>query len=211
MKKIAILSSCYLPPVQYLSKLLRYDRVIIDIHEHYVKQTYRNRCHIASPAGLMALTVPVEKAPGNVPMKDVRFSEHGNWRHVHLAALDSSYGNSPFYEYLRDDFLPFYQQRHDFLVDFNTELLRMVCEVMEIPFAVEFSQGYIRSEEMPDADDFRAVIIPKKVSAQFDGDFEARPYYQVFGEKYGFLPNLSCVDLLFNMGKEGIFYLSPCR
>lgn len=207
MMKTAILSSCYLPPVQYISKLKQYGMVIIDVHEHYIKQTYRNRCNIASASGIQSLTVPVSKGEGTNAMKDMLVSDHGNWRHLHLTALDSSYGNSPFFEYYRDDFAPFYEKKFKFLVDYNLELLRLVCNLMDIDWNIELSDSYIDAGSSSDFDDFRSIITPKGQEGVADSGFVQKEYYQVFKQKYGFIPNLSCVDLLFNMGPESVFYI----
>ena len=120
MDRTVLLSSAYWAPVQYYTKLYAYEDVWIEAYEHYVKQSYRNRCIIASPNGTQTLTVPVVKPEnGKCPIKDIRISDHGNWWHLHWNALESAYRNTPFFEYYADDFLPFYTRRWDFLVDFN--------------------------------------------------------------------------------------------
>ena len=117
MSRICLLSSAYLAPVQYYTKLYAYAEAYVEAYEHYVKQTYRNRCLIASPSGVQALTIPVVKpASDKCPMKDIRISDHGNWRHLHWNALETAYRNSPFFEYYADDFLPFYTQKWDCLL-----------------------------------------------------------------------------------------------
>ena len=98
-----VLPSCYLAPVAYYQQLLHAGKAEIEVCDHYVKQTLRNRCWIDSPSGPLALTIPVEKAEGKQAMRDVRISDHGNWRHQHWQALVSSYRQSPFFEFLADD------------------------------------------------------------------------------------------------------------
>lgn len=205
MKKKAILPSCYLPPVEYLSVIRRYETVIIDKYEHYIKQTYRNRCVIASSLGRQALTVPVEKNIDSNVMADMRISDHGNWRHLHVSAMDSSYMNSPYYEYYRDDILPFYKEKYEFLVEYNTALLKLICNLMDIPFNIEFSSSYVSNDI--DSDDYRPFMSSKLQNNKMPLNFGFKEYYQVFSSRYGFLDNLSCVDLLFNMGPESILYL----
>lgn len=205
MNRIAILPSCYLPPVLYLSVMQHYETIVIDIYEHYIKQTYRNRCVISSSLGKQSLTVPVVKAEGSSVMADMRISDHGNWCHMHLSALDSSYMNSPFYEYYRDDFLSFYENKYDYLVDYNTRLLKTVCELMDIPCKVEFSTSYIDAAD--GYDDFRPLMTQKKGADGISSAFHFKPYYQVFSSRHGFMENLSCVDLLFNMGPESCLFL----
>ena len=202
MSRICLLSSAYLAPVQYYTKLYAYAEAYVEAYEHYVKQTYRNRCLIASPSGVQALTIPVVKpAADKCPMKDIRISDHGNWRHLHWNALETAYRNSPFFEYYADDFAPFYEKKYEFLLDFNEELRRLVCDLLDMQPAVVYTEHY----EPEVANDFRETIRPKHEGE--DPAFRPEPYYQVFREKFGFLPNLSIADLLFNMGPEGLVTL----
>ena len=118
----AILSAAYFGPVQWYQKLNRYDRCLIECHDHYIKQTYRNRCTIATTQGMQTLSVPIERYDGlKCAMRDIRVSDHGNWRHLHWNALMSAYGESPFFEYYADDIRPFFEKRWKFLFDFNME------------------------------------------------------------------------------------------
>jgi hypothetical protein len=193
----ACLSTAYLAPVQYYSKLVSYNEIRIEAFENYPKQTYRNRCHIASANGVQALTVPVEKngTPKSLT-RDIRISEHGHWRHLHWNALVSAYGNSPFFDFLEDDFRPFYEQKYHFLMDFNEALREMICNLLDISPAIARTSAYEPALE----NDFRNVIDPRHPLP--DLDFNPIPYHQVFMDKHGFLPNLSIVDLLFNMGMD---------
>ena len=201
----ACLSTAYLPPVQWFSKLLRYDKVYVEQYENYQKQTYRNRCVIAGPNGAISLTVPIEK-PDTLKCltKDIRISDHGNWRHLHWNALESAYNQTPYFEYLKDDLRPFYEKSFRYLMDFNEELIAVICALIDIEPHIERTSDYVAKRE--DAD-FRDSIHPKK-NWQEDKEFTPVPYYQVFQQKYGFLPNLSIVDLLFNMGPESVLVLS---
>lgn len=207
MDRTVLLSSAYWAPVQYYTKLYAYEDVWIEAYEHYVKQSYRNRCIIASPNGTQTLTVPVVKPEnGKCPIKDIRISDHGNWRHLHWNALESAYRNTPFFEYYADDFLPFYTRRWDFLVDFNEAIRQKVCELVGLSPNVSRTQVYGVTGDAVPCNDFRMSISPK-VHHVRDTSFSPRPYYQVFREKHGFLPNLSMADLLFNMGPESILVL----
>lgn len=202
-----LLSSFYLAPIQYYSKLFRSERAYIEIHDTYQKQSYRNRCLIAGANGILPLSIPVEKPEaGKDKMKDVRISDHGNWRHLHWNALVSAYNSSPFFEYYGDDFRQFYEKKYTFLLDFNEELRVLICRLLDIRPRVGYTDRFI--ETLPNGMmDFRESIHPKPNRQKSDPDFEALPYYQVFAEKHGFLENLSIVDLLFNMGNESRLYL----
>ena len=226
-----LLSTTYFGPVQWYQKLYRAERVEIERWESFQKQTYRNRCLIATTQGVQALTVPIERSTVNY-IKDIRISDHGNWRHLHWNALVSAYGESPFFDYYQDDLRPFFEQRWEFLFEFNEAIREKICELIDIQPRVSYSLEFrveslefptgLQTGSEPSADsravansklstlnsrlsDYRSVITPKHPAP--DPDFTPKPYYQVYQQKHGFLPNLSILDLLFNLGPESIFYL----
>lgn len=200
--RTVILSSAYLAPVQYYAHLYAALHAVEDRGEHYVKQTYRNRCLIATPTGAQALTVPVVREGGNhIAMRDVRISSHGAWQHLHWNALVSAYDNSPYFEYYADDFRPLYEKPFTFLVDFNEALRNTVLSLLSLDKPVAASKDYVDASTLPGSIDLRSVISPKQ-SPSTDTLFRPVPYYQVFAQRTGFLPNLSIVDLLFNLGPE---------
>jgi hypothetical protein len=210
----ALLQTTYFGPIQWYQKLYRYDRVIIEQYDSYQKQTYRNRCVIATANGVQALTVPVEHADDKILTKDLRISDHNQWRRVHWNALQSAYSESPFFDYYADDLRPFFEQRYDYLIDFNEAIRQKVCELIDIhpnvSYSTEFTSDTNPQTSTPrhqpsDIADFRVVINAKHPLP--DVDFTPRNYWQVFQHKHGFLPNLSILDLLFNMGTESIFLL----
>ena len=207
-KMSAILSTTYFGPVQWYQKLYRYDSVLIEHYETFPKQTYRNRCLIATTNGVQALTVPVCHTTDPSTLHQI-ISDHGNWRHLHWQALQSAYGESPFFEYYEDDIRPFFTERNwERLVDYNDAICQKMCELLDIHPNISATTDYTPSTiHYPSStiNDFREVINPKHPGD--DADFQPRPYYQVYQQKHGFLPNLSILDLLFNMGPESIFYL----
>lgn len=194
----ACLSTTYFGPVQWYQKLHRYDQVVIDGEERFLKQTYRNRCLIATTQGVQALTVPVVH-DSKSSISDVLISDHGNWRHLHWQALQSAYGDSAFFEYYEDDLRPFFKENNwERLVDYNDAICRKMCGLLDI-------QPRFVHQSSQDCSDFRLVINPKHPLE--DSEFMPRKYYQVYQQKHGFLSNLSILDLLFNMGPESIFFL----
>jgi len=203
MKK-ALLSSTYFGPVQWYQKLYRYPEVLIELHDSYQKQTYRNRCLIAAANGVQSLTVPVTVEKDGYGER-ILISDHGNWRHQHWQALQSAYGDSPFFIYYEDDLRPFFTERWTLLYDFNEALRLKMCELLDIQPSVSFTKSYEKSENLDETDDFRHSIRPKHPAE--DPGFLPIPYYQVYQLRHGFLPNLSILDLLMNMGPESIFYL----
>ena len=247
----ALLSSTYFGPIQWYQKLNRYDECLIERHESFIKQTYRNRMLIPTTNGPLSLTIPTNHNT-SLAMKDIRISDHANWRHVHWNALLSAYGESPFFEYYQDDIRPFYEKKYEFLFDFNMETTEKMIELLDIRPKISITEEYILSEErrvkseettfggqgesqfdsianhkvqssnlkvqskevqskevqskeVQSIVDFREAIRPKKPLP--DAEFESKRYYQVYEQKFGFQPNMSILDLLFNEGNEAIFYL----
>lgn len=198
-----LLSTTYFGPVQWYQKLYRSEAVEIEQWESFQKQTYRNRCLIATTNGVQALTVPVERREGEKEtIKDIRISDHGNWRHLHWNALQSAYGESPFFDYYQDDIRPFFEKQWTFLFDFNEVIRQKMCELIDIQPKVGYTKGFNHGDS---PHDLREGIRPKHPAP--DPDFTPKPYYQVYQQKHGFLANLSILDLLFNLGPESIFYL----
>ena len=196
-----LLSSAYLPPVSFFTAIKSGGDVLIEQYDNYCKQTYRNRCMIATAAGVQVLTVPIVKSSSPKQlMKDVRISDHGEWRHQHWNALESAYMNSPFFMYYQDDFRPFYEKKYEFLIDFNTELTLLIMKLAGMDREIKLTESY--GKKAQNILDLRPMVNPGT-----DNPENSRPYWQVFKEKYGFQANLSAVDLLFNMGPEFPLYL----
>ena len=203
-----LLPSAYLAPIQYYSKLLQCGSNIayIEGNDNYAKQTYRNRCIIADANGPLALTIPTEKGTeGKCLMRDIRISDHGNWRHQHWNALEAAYRHTPFFQYYEDDFRPFYEKKIEFLYDFNLQLTELTCSLIGLDAVLKSTKEYQHNTD--GMADFRNLITPKVPFGE-DKDFHPAEYYQVFKTKHGFIPNLSIADLLFNMGPESILILN---
>ena len=208
----ALLQTTYFGPIQWYQKLYRYDHCLIEQYDSYQKQTFRNRCIIATANGVQALTIPVENGKGEMRnekclMRDVRISDHNQWRRVHWNALQSAYSESPFFDYYADDIRPFFEQKYEFLVDFNEAIRQKICELIDIHPSVEHTSSYTStiSHQTSDIVDYRDVIHAKHPLP--DATFVQKKYWQVFQHKHGFLSNLSILDLLFCMGPESVFYL----
>lgn len=206
----ALLQTTYFGPIQWYQKLYRYDQTLIEQYDSYQKQTYRNRCVIATANGLQTLTVPVEHSvnsqelSANSPkVKDLRISDHNQWRRIHWNALQSAYSESPFFDYYADDIRLFFEKKYEFLIDFNEAIRQTVCDLLDIHPNVSYTSDF--SLQPSAIDDYREVINAKHPQA--DADFQPRRYWQVFEDRHGFQANLSILDLLFNMGNEAVFYL----
>lgn len=179
----------YLPPISWFSDFVKSGEPLsLEFAERWQKQSLRNRCYIDSPNGKLALSIPIDKSTAHGPIRDVLISKQLDWQHQHWFAFETSYYNSPFFEYLQDDFRPVYEKEWKYLVDLNETLIDICLNLLEIPKSNDVIQ-----------------LGADRVSA------EAKPYYQVYQYKRGpeglFLPDLSIVDLLFNMGPESVLYL----
>ena len=189
----------YLAPVGLYVRLYAAKRMLVDLDASFVKQTYRNRALIAAENGALPLTIPVVHNGGvKQAMRDVRISDHGNWRRMHWNAIVSAYKKSPFFDYYADDFRPFYEKRYEFLVDFNMQLHETVCSLLGLDRDVA-TLGCV--ESCPQPLDCRSLAEPSTTASAL------QRYYQVFEQRNGFLPNLCIADLLFNMGPEGLITL----
>ncbi len=194
---ILLLSTAYLPPIEYFYYLVNNNAVVIEYYETYPKQTYRNRCEIYSANGKLTLTIPVVKTNGNHTMtKDVEISYANNWQKTHWRAIESAYNGSPFFMFYRDLLSPFYERNYKYLVDYNNELLELLLKQLKLEVSIGTTEKY--EKQVFNTIDMRELIHPKRTS-KIRGN-EMNIYTQVFENKCGFLPNLSIIDLLFNEG-----------
>ncbi|HYK76722.1 MAG TPA: WbqC family protein [Daejeonella sp.] len=202
MEKGAIFPLFYLPPIEYFGQLIQHQGpILFEKQEHFPKQTYRNRAQIHSANGKLNLIVPVIKGSGvHTIMKDVKISYDFNWQRLHWLSLQTAYRKSAYFEFYEDDLRPFYEKRWTHLFDYNQELLQLLLRLLKLNINYSFTDNY--EPAYPELDDFRESIHPKETST-----YPAKPYFQVFEERNGFLPNLSIVDLLFSQGPQSQKYL----
>ena len=192
----------YLPPVIFFQQLLKYqNNLLIEKFENFPKQTYRNRASIHSPNGKLDLIIPVTKGSNlHTTIKDVKISYNFNWQRVHLMSMQTSYRNSAYFEFYEDDFMPFYEKKWIFLLDYNEHLLNLLLKLFKINLSYSFTEQY--ENGVDGFEDFREIIHPKQIA-----EVKIKPYFQVFEERNGFINNLSIVDLLFNQGPQSIKFL----
>jgi hypothetical protein len=197
-----VFSTAYWAPVQYFAKLAATSEMLLEQHEHYSKQTYRNRCRIATANGVLALSVPVTKTHGaKMPIRDVRIDYTEQWQHNHWKAIESAYRSSPFFDYYAEDIRPFYERKEPFLFDLNERILHMVLELIGLKITIGYTSTFVA--EYPDHD-FRYIISPKRPYTMHDPQFKPQIYYQVFAPANGFAANMSILDLLYNEGMNAL-------
>lgn len=204
INNIVILSTAYLPPIQYMTKLVGYSNAVLEAHETYPKQSYRNRCEILSCNGPLTLSIPVVKVNGNSTLtKDIQIDNSTNWQKNHWKAIESAYRNSTYYDFIADIINPYYVKKERLLVDFNlniiNEILKFLGVIQPIRESIDFVKDYPSSIH-----DFRFSIHPKTQYQCLDETFLPKKYYQTFNDKFEFQPNLSVIDLLFNEGLDSL-------
>ncbi|SRR6056297_1390227 len=198
-KTLALLSTAYLGPVQYYTKLINFEQVLIESDENFQKQSYRNRCIILAANGTLPLTIPVTKDRPKVKTKEIEIDNTLDWQKQHWTSIESAYSSSPFFEFFMDEFRTFYEKKYKFLLDFNLEIQNYVLDQLEVSPTIKLTSEFIRKVPL-NMVDYRETIHPKKRMQKKDKKFDPHFYYQVFGDKFGFVPNLSIIDLLFNEG-----------
>lgn len=204
----AIFSSAYAGSVRYYALMLASKSVIIDGSERVNKHSWiHNHCRIIGANGVQTLAIPIEKTTTpnhSYTMRDMRISEHGDWRRIHWGAIFSAYGKAPFFEYIAPDLQAIYEHRDHWLIDFNMALQELIVDFLDIPVkAYESSGNLVQNKE--NIRDYRGCVGEKKpdsLTTMIDEN-----YYQIWALKYGFTPDLSILDLLMNTGREAIFTL----
>ena len=197
---VIILPTTYLGPISYYKYLVN-SPVVIEQHAFYVKQTYTNRCEIATANGVENLTIPVEHGASKLAIKDVKISEHSNWQTLHWRAIETAYNSTPFFEYYKEDLRPFFEQEYTSLLEFNLQTQNTILDLLGFDSKVTLSDNYQEKYNSGEID-LREALHPKKKLVPLGVHLEHQKYYQVFNNKFGFVPDLSIIDLLFNMGNE---------
>ena len=200
-----LLPTAYFPPVEYFALLAKYSVVYMEACENYCKQTWRNRCRILTANGPQDLIVPVVHEGGTfqLPITRIRVDYSTPWVLRTERAIESAYGSSPFFTYYRDGLYAILDPHPETLWELNLRIIRFFCEKIGIAPEIRFTTAYNPDTE----EDFRSVIHPKKPNTIMLDLGIGRPYWQVFGERFGFTPGLSVMDLLFNEGPESICLL----
>ncbi|MFO8129043.1 MAG: WbqC family protein [Bacteroidales bacterium] len=197
-------STAYFPPVEYMARMMQADKILIEGQETYARQTYRNRCIIQSANGPLMLTVPVRKIYGNhTRTSDIRVSYQYDWATLHIRALEAAYNASPYFLYYKDALQRTLSANHETLLGLNMALLKQIMEWLNWEKEAGVTKTF--HHRIPDGKDLRFVFHPGRTTE----NAPAFPVYiQVFSEKHGFQPNLSILDLLFNLGNETTRYLA---
>ncbi|MFO7756411.1 MAG: WbqC family protein [Bacteroidales bacterium] len=201
-RSLLILPTAYYPPVQYFAEILKPGKVMIEQHETYPRQTYRNRCYIYSANGVLPLSIPVERGSFHkVKLRDIRIDYSRKWQREHIHAIRSAYNSSAFFEFYADEVLAPLFTQHKYLIDLNMHILEILFEALETDITVAKTDTFIKDYGNKCLD-----LRYRTITADSLG-LRAEEYFQVFSPVHGWKPDLSIIDLLFNMGPESWSYL----
>ena len=203
-----LIESHYLGNIQYYAELLQHPFIVLEQYEFFEKSTYRNRCYIAGSNGKLMLSIPLIGGRQQRTMtKDVRIDYSYPWQKSHWHSLESAYRSTAFFDYYQDSFYPLYKQQQTFLFDFNLQLLLTVFKLLKVERTVTFSEEYRKAYPPEQFTDLRNKIHPNRQTYSSTSFHPMPAYFQIFAHKYGFLPNLSIIDLLFAKGPDALHYL----
>ena len=194
-----IFPTAYLPSIEYVSLFLKTEDASIELFETYQKQSCRTRTNVMTANGIQTLTIPVIKTNGNHTLtKDIEISYKESWQQVHLRCLESAYRKSAYFDYYFPYFEKIYKQKFNTLVELNDFCLKTILKIMKVKKDYSYTTDF---ERIVDENDYRISL------SKGTNKIEMKPYYQVFADRHGFIPNLSIVDLLFNEGPNSIHNL----
>lgn len=204
-----LLSTAYFPPIPYFWLIKNNpDIVLIEKHENYCKQSYRNRCNILAANGVLPLVVPVKRNRGSKTMiSEIRPDYTYSWQKLHRVSIESAYRSAPFFEYYIDEIMPFLTKKYDFLLDLNISILETILRILDIPAKPVYTDGYNHTPPNGIIDS-RHIIHPKSGSGFSEVISGKITYTQVFGDRAGFIGGLTILDLLFNTGPDAGHMLS---
>jgi hypothetical protein len=197
-----LLFPTYFPSISHFAALAQSESTVFEIEDNFQKQTNRNRTYIYSPNGIQLLNIPVKHSKeSHQKTKDIQIETDFDWQKQHFKSLEAAYRSSPFFEFFEDDLRPIFEKKHNFLLDLNFETLEIVSKCLRMKLEYTTTTEYFHEVDTKEYKDFRALVNGKKDSSSFES------YTQVFDDKYGFINNLSVLDLLFNEGKYALDYL----
>jgi hypothetical protein len=197
-----LLHPTYFPSISHFAAMAQSESIIFEIEDNFQKQTNRNRTYIYSPNGIQLLNIPVKHSKeSHQKTKDIKIETDLDWQKQHFKSLEAAYRSSPFFEFFEDDLRPIFEKKYTFLLDLNFESLAVLTKCLRMKLEFDTTTEYFHEVDTNAIKDFRFLVDGKKDPSSFD------TYTQVFDDKYGFINNLSILDLLFNEGKYAMDYL----
>lgn len=191
----------YFSPISQYVALFHNGEIIFEVEDNYQKQTYRNRCNIYGANGKLQLNIPITHTAKGVrkKTKDIKLDYSFDWQQLHFRSLQAAYRSSPYFEFYEDDLSPLFENKQTFLQDFNLKCHDFLMDALQEDITYTKTNEY---EVTPKTKDMRFLATARKEVV-----YNFKKYTQVFDDKYGFIPNLSILDLLFMEGPNAVTYL----
>lgn len=195
----ALIHPTYFPSISHFVVMAQSEKTVFEMEDNFQKQTNRNRMYIYSPNGIQLLNIPIKHSHNSrQKTKDIQLETAFDWQKQHFKSLEAAYRNSPFFEFFEDDIMPVFEKKFTYLLDLNFHTIEIISKCLGMKFEITQTKEYFRN---PTQTDFRPLANGKKDLHEFE------TYPQVFQEKFGFINNLSTLDLLFNEGRHALTYL----
>ncbi|HTB07613.1 MAG TPA: WbqC family protein [Bacteroidia bacterium] len=189
---LAILPVAYLAPISHYAAMATHPEVQWDIHEHFHKQFFYNRCVISGPNGILKLTIPISHDHERTAVKDIRISYESPWQKLHWRSFEASYRRSPYFEYYEETFRPIYEDyKPEYLIEWNRRLFDATIEILKSDIKLSYTGEYHKLYE--GIVDYRSLASPNILASK---PVKEVKYLQVFEDRHGFIPDLSIIDLL---------------
>jgi len=214
-----LFSTAYFPPVEYFAKIaegftlspdeVKPSVIWIEACEHYKKQSYRNRFKFYAADGVQSMSFPVVNGVSaqKLVITDVEVDWSTPWLERMERAIASAYESSAFFDYYKDSLFAVLERRPRTLMELNMSVLEYFLDKTGIRADIRLTDTWTPPGEGIYGEDLREAIHPKRENDILERLSLKKPYFQVFARKYGFIPNLSIMDLLFNTGPNAILYL----
>lgn len=191
--------TAYFAPIAYYKKYVNADWPLVEVKEHFVKQTIRTRCELLGPNGKQLLSIPVERINGNkTAVEDLKIVEDG-WRKIHWKTIETAYSSASYFDYYGMEVKELLEERHLRLIDLNESVHQRILSWLDLKIPTRFTDEYHQHPET----DFRTTKLDT------EADFIHENYHQVFRQKTECLHNLSILDLIFNEGPMARKWLLP--
>lgn len=181
----------YLPPISTFANMIAHEKIEICKAENFQKNSFRNRCRMASPHGPVTLSVPLNKGKNQqMPIDQVTISYDHDWIRLHAKTIMNSYRRAPFFDHFFEPIQQILNKRHVYLFDLNSELIHYLLKIYHWSGTLSTGKDFFQTQQMMTT----SIQLPA--------------YPQVFENKIGFLSGLSILDMLFCIGPQ-LKYLIP--